>query len=142
MKIKNDFVTNSSSTSYLIVIPDAFKPEKYFNKFMEKVEGYHEGDLDIKDQDLLDEMQLNLKGFTDRIDKLRRGVSLYADDNIVYPISDLFQELGLVLDSLDGGPDEMTLVGINQDKFRDLCEKFGILDSKTQGGHFEIRSDS
>jgi len=102
MKIKSDFVTNSSSTSYLVYIPDNFKIEKFRDMILEHFDEDLKEALDCfepnDDGDLtIDEIIEKL--FKEFNDLISSGVSYQYENNFYYIMNDLLDKLDLVLDT-------------------------------------------
>lgn len=71
MKIKSDYVTNSSSTSYVVFIPDGFSPtEEQFTEAYKEAQQWYDYDLD-------EEMILE-KEVYECLELLKEGDSIYS----------------------------------------------------------------
>ncbi|MCK5643326.1 MAG: hypothetical protein KAJ19_21130 [Gammaproteobacteria bacterium] len=89
MKVKLDFVTNSSSTCYIACVPSTLKPFK-------SVEGLHEWDYDGQTEEEA------LETVNDGIKYLQNGNTLWREDNsLFWTIQRYLGENGFILTSVD-----------------------------------------
>jgi len=131
MKIKTDFVTNSSSTSYVVIVPNGFDVKNYLSikeqaGFMESlVEDWEEGEPIPKAEDL------------QRVfEKVKRDGEFqfycYECDEYTYEFSrmlstaivNLCLELELILLEFDTGSDDGRIFLMSEDKISKLTENF------------------
>lgn len=113
MKIKSDFITNSSSTAYVVFVPPDFKlalsqiQETWGYKDRLQY-GEDEGE-DISPDDILGDVN-------ESINDLRNNGSLYSEDhhNVFWILRDAFEKLGLELAAVDsaGGDGADTIVAV------------------------------
>jgi len=116
MKLKQDFITNSSSASYLTFIPDGFDVDKFIKLIPEykieellDTENYY-GNEQYKDkQSLLDAVK---KGFDSLINT---GTVSYWDDEVFWIIQDILEKLDLIIDEPEtgGGDGSGAIININ-----------------------------
>jgi len=128
MKIKNDFITNSSSTSYVVCIPDNFK----FELNNEKIIGSENYDI-IEFDDF--EGDFETEGFDERVilelnkmlDSLRQGGDVFNWGEYGYsPImSTLIQALPdkYVMQKIDSGSDRGGVWGIKKSKIVEVLNE-------------------
>jgi len=82
MKIKSDLVTNSSSTSYLVHIPDSFD----INNFLALIET---DDENLSKEELIEKVK-------EEITYLKQSGSVHEyDNNAFYPIVNILSKLEL-----------------------------------------------
>ena len=86
MKIKSDFVTNSSSTSYVVFIPDKFYPDEdeIMHIFKSEVEIYY----DPPDDEVTIEERL-YKDLPDYIETLKEGDNLWREGTLGFAVFDV-----------------------------------------------------
>jgi len=101
MKIKSDFITNSSSTAYIVAIPNDFEPDQedileYFKEH--NITGYASEDWP--------ETRI-LEDFSECLELLKSGDNIWnfgdegADNRIFYTMSDICNDRGFVLSILE-----------------------------------------
>ena len=119
MKVKNDFVTNSSSTSYIVAIPDNFDPEKYFDKFIECT-------LDATGESLefINE-SIDKKTFCNTLINLSLGTNIWQDNfyETFRGFYEFFERLGFVIAEINSGPDDGTITSVSQTKLKEIVNK-------------------
>lgn len=121
MKIKSDFVTNSSSTGYVVFIPDNFKIkeseiEEYGNKMY------------VHDDDKREGVKKQLHSeIPDAIETLKQGDYLwtYGDEGInhyvYYAVLDICSNHGFVVSSSEfGGEGNNSIFGIKQEHIMNI----------------------
>jgi hypothetical protein len=106
MKIKTDFVTNSSSTCYIVYVPPDFKTT------IKELESMLDWQLDEEDY----EEDCLLKSAEDGIKSLQDGCNISLEDirpNSFYALKYLLVKKGFVIAQVESGPDGMdTITGI------------------------------
>lgn len=138
MKIKSDFITNSSSMSCIVVVPDEFDTTKYYDKFLEHAVNCCGNEAKGIDQ----------WTFENFINNLKKGIPHYPDEDYLdlgEPVYDLLKQLGLVVRYLDGGlGDGITIIPVSYDDIQNALQKFTNANGKTEDGElgYEIRRDS
>ena len=117
MKIKTDFVTNSSSTSYVVCMPRDF----IITEKMVEEDAYDYNYLikDYEDDGIANPEESCLKNLNDAVQHLREkgrifqdhvdAISSYTHYNIV---ATTLREAGYVIDSFDTGPDSGIIINV------------------------------
>lgn len=123
MKLKHCFVTNSSSTSYIVFIPDSFKAshEDIMDLYSEQIDGYF---------DEVDEQKL-VEDINEKIEGLKCGERVWEYDEYVAfsIISGLCSYHDFILDSLDVSSDGAGIItNIKKERFLDILVSHDNLD--------------
>lgn len=113
MKIRNGFVSNSSSTSFVVCIPKNFVPS--------------EEELDKLDCfcDVTDEIK---KKFISKViigvEEIKDGGLYYSyDDGLMCDaISELCENKGFVLNEMNTGPEEGQLMGVDAERIKHIID--------------------
>ena len=114
MKIKNGFVTNSSSTSYIVIIPKSIDSENLLRRFSDEEEFYDEEGEEI-----------SIESLVSHIETLKSGRMIFGDDLSCeeYEICrDVIEKAGLVFTGVDCGSDRGSLIGVDEDHFNVFAE--------------------
>ena len=115
MKLKSDFVTNSSSTSYIVCIPEELD-ESYFESVISNSKHGYEDEIEELSEQVVE-----------NFDVLRDGGDVWGEE---YPAAfdvtiEICQEFGFVLKEISGGPDEGSLLGLSREKLHDQLHYLG-----------------
>ena len=123
MKVKFSFVTNSSSTAYIVFIPDNFKASRkdIMDIYSEELEGYYD---ELNEDDIVKEIN-------EKIEDLKFGETIWEyDEYMAYAIiRGLCSYHDFILTSLDVSSDgNGTITNIKKEKFIDILVSHDNLD--------------
>ena len=116
MKFKDDFITNSSSTSHIVCIPEDFD-KSYYTTFMDEELKYYAA-AEMSDEEKLKE---HTKNVVKDIDVLRtsRSIICYDDDYLIFiVIRKICDKFDFILGSVDGGPGQGAIISINPSELK------------------------
>lgn len=112
LKVKSEFVTNSSSTSYVIFLPTNFNIGEFFHLLGKDWADYNEEEKE--------EIKLLMKVL---VKSLIEGDVVGEDgDDAFWMARNIFIELDLVISSWSSGPDNGTIININSKDVKDRAE--------------------
>lgn len=121
MRIKQGFVTNSSSSSYLVVIPKKFDVDDHHKKILEYID-----DNSWDEEDSGDTYQDVKLAVTEL--KNRGALSQEEFYNAYYPLKALLDDLGLVIFQMDGTGGDCQGMLYNLSHHKDVIKKIKELD--------------
>ena len=108
MKSKNSFTTNSSSASYIVIVPDSITLSKMSDKEILK----YLDEYDIEYETGVDEIRERLLEIDDK-------KALYSYDNRGYnTVVNILQNMNLVVCQISSGPDDSMITVLDNDKVR------------------------
>lgn len=107
MKIRNGFISNSSSSSYVILLPASFNIDSIdLDRYRDEIE-----DNDIDDIDVIN-------GFRD----LLSNKSLHEQDNrAIFVLQEILEPYIIV--TISSGPDDEQLILADRDKIKELMNE-------------------
>ena len=123
MKIKSDFVTNSSSTSYIVAISENLTFTKQEILATDAYQNYRTDEEDQSAKEYIDACQKGLR-------ELKKGEGIYAydfDSDIgppqmaFYSIVELLDNKELVLLSFESGSDDGKILSLDKEKIINTC---------------------
>jgi len=115
MKIKTDFVTNSSSTAYVVLIPNAFYADD--NELQEEHQRV------VEENDIITSNELLYKELPECIELLKEGDSLTREysDEIFYSVLGICENHGFVLTSLQMNGELNTYIqGVKEEQVENI----------------------
>ena len=124
MKIKSDFITNSSSTSYVVCIPDELKVENISDKFLRYCieEEYEGGPID--DEEAKERMQELREKLIELLQSLKTESSNIDSDGEAYIVIDrLCDELGFVIKNMDNHPNDSAMSSVDLNKLKEKIKE-------------------
>ena len=101
MKIKSDFITNSSSTAYIVAIPNDFEPDQ--EVILKYFETHNIGSYGSEEWS----QTRILEDFSECLDILKKGDNIWnygdegADPRIFYTVADICEENDFTLSIMD-----------------------------------------
>jgi len=120
MKIKSDFVTNSSSTAYVVFVPNAFKLNPVEAEEQYTAESYGDPDNIPYSPEILLEME-------ECIESLKTGGELwfYGDEgtpqNVYYAVLNLCESHKLIMNSMEVGSEGgNTIMAITEERVKEV----------------------
>ena len=112
MKVRHGFVSNSSSCSYIVLLPDGFAFDDQAIKDA----------IDKNFGDVEDELPIVKEAF----DALRSGKDIWNEEYngcVTQVLHDLFTNKGLVLAGVDTGPDAGQMISVSAVKVQKILDK-------------------
>ena len=119
MKIKSDFVTNSSSTSYLVCLPDNFDITKFLHIIDPENSWWFEEYLDASEEVKKEIMEKLKERLIKLNEKLLKHTNIYEYDSeydAYHVFIKLLEELDLIIDSWDTSSDNGMICGVDLEK--------------------------
>lgn len=110
MKIKTDFITNSSSTAYIVAIPNDFEPDQ--ETILEKSKEHF---IYRQDEEEWPETRI-LEEFSECLELLKKGENIWnygnegADSRIFYIMTAICEENGFILSVFDLSNEGNTMI--------------------------------
>jgi hypothetical protein len=146
MKIKFDFVTNSSSTSYIVFVPKDFIVEK--KHITSDMLRYDFGAL-LKD--LEDDWDRAIASLNNGLNILKSGQTLWADWEEIedcnrasfYTLQQIFKDVGFLLESYESDAEDAKIhnVGIHSKKIGELLIAEMLSNITVKGSNDDTTED-
>jgi len=121
MKIRLGFVSNSSSSAYVVLLPDKFNLDgidlsRYTKEMID--DGFVEDEINTEEKP---DPEKHLK---DLFKKLKRDKSMwYDEDTYAYILADLLSRQGFVISEIDmGSSDGGQIILVNKKKVRKILQ--------------------
>lgn len=122
MKVRTSFISNSSSTSYIVVVPPEFRFEvamiSVINGFVSVEEMENHGFAND------DEGEMYCK-IEDMIEEIAQNTIVYRVDNwevVYYTTAELIQQLGMCIKEFDDGPDRGSIFNVVSPEVNDFIK--------------------
>jgi hypothetical protein len=123
MKIRQGFVSNSSSSSFVVYVPKNFE---LTDEIMEIAINTAD-EIDIDDENELNTFKENV---VYAIDSLKSGKSIHEYDidyDVFNSVYEILEKNNLIVTSINGGPDDGKIVGLSETKVKQIMEKFNSI---------------
>jgi len=115
MKIRHGFVSNSSSSSFAVMLPENFDPRSYDYTKLPEYQQYG------PTQWTPDRVAPTNDQVADEMEKLIKAGSMWYEQ-LEYPylLSEALTDVGLIVASFEGGPDMSQMAIVDRDEIREF----------------------